>query len=131
APSPPGQQPAPQPPRPVFRTGTDLVRVDVVVLDRHGEPVTNLTANDFELQEDGALQEIRSFAYVKSDGRPDADGELSLPIRSRSHAATEAAKDKVRVFLIFWDEYHIGQMVSASRARAALMRFVRTGVGPT
>jgi VWFA-related protein len=131
APSPPGQQPAPQPPRPIFRTGTDLVRVDVVVLDRHGEPVTNLTANDFELQEDGALQEIRSFAYVKSDGRPDADDELSLPIRSRSHAATEAAKDKVRVFLIFWDEYHIGQMVSASRARAALMRFVRTAFGPT
>jgi VWFA-related protein len=126
-----GQPATQQPPRPIFRTGTDLVRVDVVVLDRHGEPVTNLTANEFELQEDGATQEIRSFQYVKADGRPDADDELSLPIRSRSHAATEAAKDKVRVFLIFWDEYHIGQMVSASRARAALMRFVRTAFGPT
>jgi VWFA-related protein len=132
APTPAAQgQPAQQPPRPIFRTGTDLVRVDVVVLDRHGEPVPNLTANDFELQEDGAAQEIRSFAYVKADGRPDADDELSLPIRSRSHAATEAAKDKVRVFLIFWDEYHIGQMVSAARGRAALMRFVRTAFGPT
>jgi VWFA-related protein len=35
------------------------------------------------------------------------------------------------VFLIFWDEYHIGQMVSANRARAALMQFVRTAFGPT
>ena len=56
---------------------------------------------------------------------------MSLTIRSRSHAAAEAAKDNVRLFLIFWDEYHIGQMVSANRARAYLMQFVRTAFGPT
>jgi VWFA-related protein len=120
-----------QPPRPVFRAGTDLVRVDVVVLDRHGTPVPSLTADDFEVQEDGARQEIRTFQYVKADGNPPADDEVSLTIRSRSHAAMEAAKDNVRVFLIFWDEYHIGQVGSANRARIALMRFVRTAFGPT
>ncbi len=120
-----------QPPRPVFRAGTDLVRVDVVVLDRHGAPVPSLTADDFEIQEDGARQEIRTFQYVKADGNPPADDETSLTIRSRSHAAMEAARDNVRVFLIFWDEYHIGQVGSANRARLALMRFVRTAFGPT
>ena len=33
-----GQTPQ-QPPKPVFRTGADLVRVDVAVLDKKGEPV--------------------------------------------------------------------------------------------
>jgi VWFA-related protein len=135
-----GQQSAPPSPnasppdaqqKPVFRTGADLVRVDVVVLDRHGQPVPSLKAADFELEEEGAPQEIRSFQFVAADGQPEADNELSLTIRSRSHAAAEAAKDNVRVFLIFWDEYHIGQMVSAVRARASLMQFVRSAFGPT
>ena len=56
---------------------------------------------------------------------------MSLTIRSRSHAASEAAKDNVRLFLIFWDESRIGQMVSANRARSYLMQFVRTAFGPT
>jgi VWFA-related protein len=120
-----------QQPKPVFRTGAELVRVDVAVLDKRGAPVANLTADDFELTEDGDRQEIRSFQYVVSDGQPNADDEVSLTIRSRSHAAVEAAKDNVRVFLIFWDEYHIGQLASATRARASLMRFVRTAFGPT
>jgi VWFA-related protein len=132
--APPPQTPAssstPQD-KPVFRTGADLVRVDVVVLDKDGAPVSTLTENDFELQEDGNRQEIRSFQYVLATGLPDADNELSLPIRSRSHAAVEASKDSVRVFLIFWDEYHIGQMASANRARQSLMQFVRSAFGPT
>jgi VWFA-related protein len=129
--TPASSQPPPSGQKPVFRTGTDVVRVDVVVLDKHGAPVPTLTAEDFELQEDGERQEIRSFQYVKADGQPNADDEVSLTIRSRSHAATEASKDNVRLFLIFWDEYHIGQLASATRARAALMRFVRTAFGPT
>jgi VWFA-related protein len=117
--------------KPIFRTGAELVRVDAVVLDRNGQPVTSLTPADFELQEAGVPQEIKTFQYVRADGEPAPDNELSLPIRSRSHAASEAAKDNVRLFLIFWDEYHIGQMVSATRARASLMQFVRSAFGPT
>ena len=129
--TPPAQPDTPQQQKPVFRTGADLVRVDVVVLDREGRPAPALTASDFELQEDGVPQEIKSFQFVKADGQPEADSELSLPIRSRSHAASEASKDNVRLFLIFWDEYHIGQMASANRARTSLMHFVRSAFGPT
>ncbi len=84
---------------PTFRTGTNLVRVDVSVMDRDGKPVRSLTADDFELRENGQLQAITSFKLVDANGQPTDD--LSLPIRSPQHAAAEAARDDVRVFVVF------------------------------
>jgi hypothetical protein len=43
-------------PRPTFRSGTNVVRVDVSVMDKDGRPVRNLTADDFELRENGEVQ---------------------------------------------------------------------------
>jgi VWFA-related protein len=123
------QQPAPQQP-PVFRAEANLVRVDVTVVDRHGEPVTTLTAEDFAVEEDGVPQTVQSFKFVSADGRPPAGDETSLAIRSPEHAAAEAARDDVRVFVIFWDEYHIGRMAEAIKGRKALTTFVTTAFGP-
>ena len=118
-----------QPTPPVFRTGTNVVRVDVNVLDKDGKPVRSLTADDFEVRENGEIQSITSFKLVTATGEPTND--FSLPIRSREHAAAEAARDDVRLFLIFWDEYHIDQFGSAVRAREQLERFVLNSFGPT
>jgi VWFA-related protein len=98
-------------------------------MDKDGRPVRTLTADDFELRENGELQSISSFKLVDANGQPTDD--LSLPIRSPQHAATEAARDDVRVFVIFWDEYHIDQFGSAVRARDQLTRFVLEAFGPT
>ena len=63
------QQPAP-PQRPqededeVVRVTSNLIRVDAVVLDAEGRQVTDLTAADFELSEDGRAQAITDFSYV-------------------------------------------------------------------
>ena len=118
-----------QPRPPTFRSGTNLVRVDVSVMDKDGRPVRTLTADDFELRENGEVQSISSFKLVDANGQPTDD--LSLPIRSPQHAATEAARDDVRVFVIFWDEYHIDQFGSAVRARDQLTHFVLEAFGPT
>jgi VWFA-related protein len=121
---------APQPAQPpTFRAEANLVRVDVTVVDRHGEPVTNLTADDFAVEEDGVAQTVQSFKFVSADGQPPADAD-SLPIRSPEHAAAEAARDEVRVFVIFWDEYHIGKFVEAIKGRRALTTFVSTAFAP-
>src|SRR5262245_30141638 len=125
----PGQQPQPVQP-PVFRTGTNQVRVDVTVLDHKGDPVTDLTKDDFEVREDGLPQTVETLKLIEANGAA-PDDDTSLPIRSRSHAAVEAARDDIRVFVIFWDEYHIGQLVAAMRAREALNQFVQTAFGPT
>jgi VWFA-related protein len=54
------QQPA-QPERPArFETATSAVVVDIVARDRKG-PVTDLTQADFEVYEDGTLQQIATF----------------------------------------------------------------------
>src|SRR6185312_2056388 len=66
---------------PIFRTGTNIVRVDATVVDRNGDPVPSLTAEDFEIREDGVLQTISSFKFVMADGR--ATDDRSLPIRSQ------------------------------------------------
>lgn len=126
---PPQASPDAQRQPPVFRTGTNTVRVDVTVTDRSGQPLRTLTAADFEVFEDDRPQAITSFRLVEASGAPTDD--YSLPIRNPQHAAAEAARDDVRVFVIFWDEYHIGQFASAVRAKEQLKRFVLEALGPT
>jgi VWFA-related protein len=114
----------------VFRGGTANVRVDVTVIDKKGNPVTDLTKDDFEVREDGMPQVVDTLKMIEATGAA-PDDDMSLPIRSPEHAAVEAARDDIRVFVIFWDEYHIGQMVPSIRARDALSQFVQTAFGPT
>jgi VWFA-related protein len=123
------QAPQQQQQPPIFRGGANVVRVDVTVTDRRGEPATDLTKDDFVVTEDGALQTIDSCDLVHATGEPGDD--RSLEIHTTSQAATEAARDDVRLFLIFWDEYHIGQFIPATRGREMLTEFVRTAFSPT
>ena len=54
-----------QPPAPselVIRATTRMVAVDVVVTDRDGHPVTDLTKNDFTILEDARPQTIATFS---------------------------------------------------------------------
>ena len=123
------QDPPAPPQQAPFRSGANVVRVDATVTDRAGEPVRSLTADDFEVLEDGVVKPITSFKLLEANGQPTDD--YSLPIRSAEHAAAEAARDDVRVFLIFWDEYHIGEFASSLRAREELKKFVLEAFGPT
>jgi VWFA-related protein len=49
----------------VVKITTNLVQVDAVVT-KNGKPVPNLTAEDFEIYEDGRRQAITSFAYISN-----------------------------------------------------------------
>jgi VWFA-related protein len=114
---------------PPFRSGTNVIRVDATVIDRSGRAVTSLTADDFEVREDGVLRPISSFTFLSNSGEPSDD--RSLPIRSQQHAAAEAARDDVRVFLVFWDEYHIGPFEESVATKTALTRAMLSAFGPT
>ena len=58
------QQPAPQRAADVLKEGVTAVLVDVVVRDKRGQPVRDLTAADFDVLEDGVAQTIGSFTSV-------------------------------------------------------------------
>lgn len=55
----------------VIRVRSNEVRLDIVVKDKKGRPVKDLTANDFEVLEDGIVQKIGSFRFVSREGPRD------------------------------------------------------------
>jgi VWFA-related protein len=126
APAPPVPgEPAPQPEQPVFRATVDLVRVDVSVTGRNDEPVADLKAGDFDVFEDEALQKVETAQFVRLDGERHVDDGEPLDIRSPEHAAREAAKDDVRVFAIFYDDYHIDKSPTITMPlRRAIEKFI-------
>ena len=48
----------------VIRVRSNEVRLDIVVKDKKGRPVKDLSADDFEVLEDGITQKIASFRFV-------------------------------------------------------------------
>src|SRR6266481_4779809 len=57
------QSTEPQEPEKIVVERSEVV-LDAVVRDKKGRPVTNLSANDFEIYEDAARQQIDSFRLV-------------------------------------------------------------------
>jgi VWFA-related protein len=60
--------PAPQAKREAFSAGATAVLVDVVVRNKQDHPLRGLTADDFEVFEDGVRQIIGSFSIVERAG---------------------------------------------------------------
>lgn len=74
------QQPAaPQQP-PTFKSGTQVVQVDVRVFDKSGHFVTSLRPEDFEIKENGIVQPIDTLTLVGGDtGAPGTEHEAPAP----------------------------------------------------
>jgi VWFA-related protein len=119
-----GQQQA-QPQQPTFRAAVRLVRVDATVTGRNDEPVADLKASDFEVTEDGIVQKIDQLQFVKLTGQAARGDDRSLDIRNQAQAEAEAAREDVRVFAIFLDDYHVDKSPAITLPiRRNLSRFV-------
>jgi VWFA-related protein len=117
---------------PTFRTGVNLVRVDVTVTGRNGVPLTDLAPEDFDIREDGIPQPIQTFQFVQLTGETAPGDDTSLEIRSDEHAAAEAARDDVRLLVIFLDDYHMpNDPLENVRVRRMLRDFVKAEIRPT
>ncbi len=101
---------------PVFRGSVDLVQVDVYVTDEDGKPVSGLTAEDFEVFENGHPRHIVAFSPVE------------IPVIAREPVWADAESDvgtntglEGRTYLIY-----LGTMSNemALRARQRLRVFM-------
>lgn len=83
--------------QPTFRATVDLVHFGVSVVDKQGKPVTGLTADDFEVTENGKTQSLKYFAAGKPDEAPplhlglllDTSGSMSSDIKDSRSAAVK------------------------------------------
>ncbi len=72
------QQPA-QPPATNIKTNVDEVLLDLVVRDKKGKPITDLTPEEIAITDNGARQSILSFRQVRGSEAVSATG-ASIPL---------------------------------------------------
>lgn len=111
--------------RPVFRTGTSLVRVDAYP-SKDGRILEGLTADDFQVFEDGVLQKIESFQFVQY-GRHTPVEERRDP-NSQRDAFHLAADPSYRVFVIYLDNLHV-DFKGSHAIRLPLINFMNRVLG--
>ena len=120
-------QEKPQPPQqPTFRTGVNLVRVDAYP-SRDGKIVEGLTADDFEVLEDGVPQKIESFQFMQFE--QNAPLEERRDPNSQREAFELAADPSRRVFVLYLDNLHVG-FTDSHRARVPLTTFMNRVLNP-
>jgi VWFA-related protein len=77
-------QQSPQP-EGVIRINVNLVQVDAVVTNSKGAPVTNLTADDFEVLQDGKSQQISNFAFINVKDRAATVAPRASAVQPKNH----------------------------------------------
>ncbi len=121
------------PDTPIIRMNVELVQVDAVVHDGKGRPVTNLTAEDFEVKQDGKVQKITNFSYVAETGQV-----LTAPTvkREKGAVAPPSVKPKAlsagevhRTIALVVDDLGLA-FESVLRTKEAMVKFVDEQMQP-
>ena len=103
-----------------FRSGVDLIQVDVHVVDKQGNPVHDLDVGDFTVSVDGKPRRITSLDLVVQDVSPEPAALQYDPPISGAYA-TNTGPQPGRLFVLVIDQGNItkgggkGAMEAASR----------------
>ena len=92
--------------QPTFRSGVELVQVDVVVTDRNGNHIRGLTAADFVVMDRDKQQTVAAFEEVSHERLRDVAVPL-LPRPPRLDVADNATARSERLVVIVIDDLHI------------------------
>jgi VWFA-related protein len=123
---------APRPPGPDLlpTQRVEVVRVEVVVTEKHGQPRTGLKREDFTVFEDGKPQEIVQFLAFAP--RPPAASATPVAPTPTSVPPEEPAEEELlpaRYVVLAIDDVHM-ELDSLNRTRKALERFLREDLRP-
>jgi VWFA-related protein len=120
-----GQQPAQ--PAPTFRAEVNYVEVDARVFDEKGTFITTLDRNDFQVFEDGRLQQVQLFSLINIPvERAERPLFASRPIEP--DVQTNMKVNEGRIYLLVLDDIHTAALRS-QRTRAAARQFIERHVG--
>lgn len=118
-----------------MRVESELVLVNVVARDKHGNPVTDLKQSDFTLLEDGKPQKIQSFDFENLDTKPlvaaagPAQTETNVPVAPPKPLLTRKDADEAlsnkRVIVLFFDLTSMGPD-ETERSMQAARKYVQT-----
>ncbi|MFZ0060645.1 MAG: VWA domain-containing protein, partial [Pyrinomonadaceae bacterium] len=122
----------------VVRISTNLVQIDALVTDKNGNPIKDLTADDFEVLQDGRPQKIVSVAFVNTEVpqtqnmnpptasvNKDQNAPLAPPTRTRG-----ANAGRILTFVVD-DGSCSASRVGMVAAQEALEKFVIEQMQPT
>ena len=112
----------------VIKMSVEEVRLDVVVVDNRGRPVTNLKATDFEVFQNGARQNILSSVYIENQSDAAAQPSASASRKADSILPTLPVsqlkrEDTRRTIIFVLDEMSMG-MENMYNAKTSLRNFV-------
>jgi VWFA-related protein len=99
----------PAPTGQTFRGGTELLLVDVSVLDKRRQPVRDLKASDFTVLVDGKARPVIAFNLVDvAPAPPPAPAGEASWVRDVAPDLVTNEKKPGRVFVILLDDYSMG-----------------------
>lgn len=113
-----------QPQAPTFKASTSLVEVDIIARDGGGRFVSGLTADDFEVLEEGKPQAIEHFYLVTENPTTSAEPRADV-VMPRSPDRTDR-----RIFVLFFDSQHLSSG-SLLRLKQAATTFVTDNIRRT
>src|SRR5262245_13022231 len=125
----PAQQADQQQPPTTIRRGINYVSVDVIVTDKDGKPVMDLSQDDFAVAEDGKAQKVETFQIIKLDALETMESGPPRPIRDDNDEEREAARPDVRLFVILLDDYHV-QRGNDLSVKKPLIEFIQNSLAP-
>src|SRR5438552_2742091 len=106
--------------RPSFRSGTRLIEVSVVVTTRANKPITGLTADDFQIFDDGKPQKVEVFSFETG---ATAGSAPARPIGPTREFSNDVGDLRGGVTIILFDQLNTSGSV-AMYARQHLIRFL-------
>jgi VWFA-related protein len=106
--------PESRPQAPTFRSGVDLVTVDVTVVDGTGVPIEGLAADDFELSVDSQARPIVSAQFVSHAFTASSSRDLAAAHYSSNEHVTTG-----RLVLFVVDQEHMRPLEGRAALRAA------------
>jgi VWFA-related protein len=111
-----------------FRLPVNVVVVNATVTDKAGQPVTDLTANDFRVYDDGKPQTIQTFA-LESYGpvESEAGKKPALPAHRNSQ---ELNATRPRMISIVIDDLTMESAADLIRMAQSITDFLKKEVGP-